>query len=128
MFFDEQGKPDPDAGFSAVVGSPPWERIKLQENEFFALRAPSIALAPTAARRKALVAKLPETDPDLWAEYQQAKAQADLDLTREEAEYVMETFPIVKRHDHERFGRYRTKDLILHYCNAYTAGDLEAWV
>ena len=30
-------------GFDVVVGNPPWERIKLQEQEFFAARSPEIA-------------------------------------------------------------------------------------
>ena len=30
-------------GFDAVVGNPPWERIKLQEQEFFAASSPEIA-------------------------------------------------------------------------------------
>jgi hypothetical protein len=38
-------------GFDAVVGNPPWERIKLQEQEFFAAREPEIATAPNAAAR-----------------------------------------------------------------------------
>ncbi|MHB8995563.1 MAG: Eco57I restriction-modification methylase domain-containing protein [Armatimonadota bacterium] len=89
VFFDEHGRTKPEAGFEAVVGNPPWERMKLQENEFFALREPAIALAPTAAKRKALVAKLPEANPALWAEYQQAKQQADLELawTRNSGQY-----------------------------------------
>jgi hypothetical protein len=40
----------------------------------------------------------------------------------------METFPIVRKNDLERCGAYRTKDLILHYWNAYAAGDLDARV
>ena len=91
VFFDEHGRTDPNGGFSAVVGNPPWERMKLQENEFFALRAPAIVLAPTAARRKALVAQLPETDPELWAEYQRAKQQAELEMawTRNSGQYPL---------------------------------------
>jgi hypothetical protein len=27
-------------GFSCVIGNPPWERVKLQEQEFFAARSP----------------------------------------------------------------------------------------
>lgn len=80
VFFDEHGRRNPQAGFDAVIGNPPWERMKLQENEFFALREPTIALAPTAARRRALVTELPQVNPELWAEYQQAKTQADLEL------------------------------------------------
>ena len=41
----------PDGGFDAVIGNPPWDRIKLQEVEWFATRAPDLALAPTAALR-----------------------------------------------------------------------------
>lgn len=32
VFFDEKGQRKPGAGFDAVIGNPPWERIKLQEN------------------------------------------------------------------------------------------------
>ena len=31
----------PEGGFDAVIGNPPWDRIKLQEVEWFATRAPS---------------------------------------------------------------------------------------
>ncbi len=33
-------------GFTCIVGNPPWERVKLQEQEFFASRDPEIADAP----------------------------------------------------------------------------------
>ena len=42
----------PAGGFDAVIGNPPWDRIKLQEVEWFATRAPELALAPTAAARR----------------------------------------------------------------------------
>lgn len=38
-------------GFSCVLGNPPWERIKLQEQEFFAAREPLIAEAKNKAER-----------------------------------------------------------------------------
>jgi len=59
-------------GFDVVLGNPPWERIKLQEKEFFTTRDPEIANAPNAAARKRLIQKLPETNPDLWRAYQEA--------------------------------------------------------
>lgn len=34
-------------------------------------------------------------------------------ITREEFDYILETFPIVKRKDMEKYGTYRTKDTIL---------------
>lgn len=56
-------------GFDVVLGNPPWERVKLQEQEFFAVRDPEIAAAPNAASRKRLIAKLEGTNPSLHAEY-----------------------------------------------------------
>ena len=49
-------------GFSCVVGNPPWERVKLQEQEFFASRRPDIANAANAAARKKLILALSESD------------------------------------------------------------------
>lgn len=45
-------------GFDVVLGNPPWERIKLQEQEFFAARSPEIASAPNKAARDRLVKAL----------------------------------------------------------------------
>jgi hypothetical protein len=50
-------------GFDVVLGNPPWERIKLQEQEFFGARAPEIAAAPNAAARGRLIAKLKDAAP-----------------------------------------------------------------
>jgi len=38
-------------GFSVMLGNPPWERIKLQEEEFFASRSPLVAMAKNKAER-----------------------------------------------------------------------------
>lgn len=61
----------PDAmaagGFDCVLGNPPWERIKLQEQEFFAARSPEIANALNKAARDKLITALasaPEGGPD----------------------------------------------------------------
>ncbi|MGY2975234.1 DUF559 domain-containing protein [Thermostichus sp. MS-CIW-37] len=59
-------------GFDVILGNPPWERIKLQEEEFFAVRDPQIARAANAAARKRLIAALPQTNPALWHDYQRA--------------------------------------------------------
>ncbi len=67
-------------GFDAVIGNPPWDRIKLQEVEWFAERSPAIAAQPRAADRKKMIAALQgvnmtqtgtNTPPvvDLWAQY-----------------------------------------------------------
>jgi hypothetical protein len=50
-------------GFSCVVGNPPWERVKLQEQEFFAAsHRPDIAKAKNAAARQRLIEQLPDSD------------------------------------------------------------------
>jgi len=91
VFFDAQGRRPEGAGFDAVVGNPPWERIKLQENEFFALRDRRIALAPTAAKRKELVRELPNANPTLWDEYQAARQRAERELAwvRQSGQYPL---------------------------------------
>ncbi|MEU5875597.1 N-6 DNA methylase [Glycomyces sp. NPDC047369] len=63
-------------GFDAVVGNPPWERIKLQEQEFFATRDAEIAEAPNAAARKRLIVSLTEGNPKLYANFLAAKRES----------------------------------------------------
>lgn len=64
-------------GFSCVVGNPPWERVKLQEEEFFAAREPQIANAKNAAARKKLIAQLPVANPSLSLEWDRAVRRAE---------------------------------------------------
>ena len=49
-------------GFDIVLGNPPWERIKLQEQEFFASLDPNIAGAPNAAARAKLIKGLAQAE------------------------------------------------------------------
>ena len=67
----------PQGGFDAIIGNPPWDRIKLQEVEWFANRAPELALAPTAAARRAGIRQLRDQEAPLAAEFDAAKARAD---------------------------------------------------
>lgn len=46
-------------------------------------------------------------------------------LDRDEAAYVLDTFPIVREQDEAAFGHYRTRELVLGYMNALAAGDTE---
>lgn len=64
-------------GFDVVLGNPPWERVKLQEQEFFAARDEAIANATNAAARKRLIAELPKTNRALWDAWCEASREAE---------------------------------------------------
>jgi hypothetical protein len=69
-------------GFDVVLGNPPWERIKLQEQEFFAARSPEIANAPNKAARERLIKaldKAPTGSPEhaLFDSFITAKREAE---------------------------------------------------
>ena len=67
----------PEGGFDAIIGNPPWDRIKLQEVEWFASRAPELARAPTAAIRRTAIQKLRRQDDPLAIEFDAAKEHSD---------------------------------------------------
>lgn len=62
-----------------------------------------------------------EGAPFRWDEERRAIMRAELDalffhlygINRDDVDYIMETFPIVKRKDEAAYGTYRTKELIL---------------
>ena len=70
--FDREG-----AGFDCVIGNPPWERMKLQEREFFDAAAPEIASAVSAATRRKRIAELKKANPELHKRYVAAKESAE---------------------------------------------------
>jgi Eco57I restriction-modification methylase len=77
----QQSFPDifsrPNSGFDCVIGNPPWERLKLQEREFFDTVAPEIASAVSAAQRRKKIDQLEKTQPELYQRYLDAKANAE---------------------------------------------------
>jgi hypothetical protein len=75
--------------------------------------------------------------PFVWDEEDRLRRRARLDalffhlygLERETAEYVLSTFPIVRREEEARYaGRFRSRDLILGYMAALAAGAPDAQV
>ncbi len=60
-------------GFDVVLGNPPWERIAIEDSEYFQVTAPEIASIQNTARRKAAIAKLEADAPLLYASYMAAK-------------------------------------------------------
>jgi hypothetical protein len=68
------------AGFDCVIGNPPWERMKLQEREWFDTSRPDIASAVSAATRRKLISELEQKDPELHARYVAARDEAERTL------------------------------------------------
>ncbi|MEH2103220.1 MAG: DNA methyltransferase [Nostoc sp.] len=64
-------------GFDCVLGNPPWERIKLQEKEFFASQSAEIANAVNKAAREKLIKELPKKNPELAQAFEDAKHDAE---------------------------------------------------
>ena len=63
-------------GFDAVIGNPPWDRMKLQQVEWFASRRPEIAMAPRAADRKRMIAELEKAEDPLAGDFRLASERA----------------------------------------------------
>lgn len=78
-------------GFDCVLGNPPWERVKLQEKEWFAERSPDIANAPNAAARKRLIEELKADDPALHRQFldDSRKAEGESHLLRNSGRYSL---------------------------------------
>ncbi|MFO0109065.1 MAG: hypothetical protein ACK52W_00815, partial [Alphaproteobacteria bacterium] len=74
-----------------------------------------------------------EGKPFAWDEEARRHSKAKLDalffnlygINRDDASYILNTFPIVRNDDMKEFDRYYTHDLILAYMNALKAGDLD---
>ena len=64
-------------GFDVILGNPPWERVKLEEKQWFETKAPEIANASTAAIRKRMIKELATTNPALLRAFQNALRVAE---------------------------------------------------
>jgi hypothetical protein len=78
-------------GFDAVIGNPPWDRMKLQQVEWFAARRPEIAMAPRAADRQRMIARLRASDDPLALDYAKAedRAEAAARVARRSGDYPL---------------------------------------
>ncbi|GHO88176.1 Eco57I restriction-modification methylase domain-containing protein [Dictyobacter formicarum] len=78
-------------GFDVVLGNPPWERIKIQEKEWFAARRPDIANASNAAQRKKMIKNLQTEDPELYTAFMedQRKATGESHIVRDSGHYPL---------------------------------------
>lgn len=68
---------EPKGGFDAMIGNPPWDRMKFQEVEWFADRRQEIAMATRASDRKRMVEKLLASNEPIVGDYRLAVARAE---------------------------------------------------
>lgn len=64
-------------GFDAVIGNPPWDRIKLQQVEWFAARRREIAMAQRASDRKKMISALERDHDPLAQDFTKANDRAE---------------------------------------------------
>jgi len=97
-------------GFDVVLGNPPWERLKIEEQEFFASRNDAIATAPNAGARKKLIAALPSAEPRLWTEWCDASRRAE-----GESHFVRHSggYPLCGKGDVNTYALFAEKDRCL---------------
>jgi hypothetical protein len=78
-------------GFDVVVGNPPWDRVKLQEVEWFAARRQEIAAAQRASDRKRMIEALRKAHDPLWNDYSGVKERSDVaaQVARECGQYPL---------------------------------------
>jgi hypothetical protein len=101
-----------NGGFDCVLGNPPWERIKLQEEEFFATRHQEVAEAKNKAERSQRIQWLSEgmlarhLHPDLSQAQQEAEAEQRLYSEFISARRTAEAASLFAHVDGEDGGRY----------------------
>ncbi|MFI6699979.1 Eco57I restriction-modification methylase domain-containing protein [Streptomyces sp. NPDC050509] len=103
------------------------KQLPVPSPEQLSLHAPSIVprvleLAYTATDMKGFAIYAGDIgSPFHWNQERRQRIRAELDalffhlygISREDADYILDTFPIVRRKDEAKYGSYRTKELIL---------------
>lgn len=62
-----------DRGFDVILGNPPWEKLTIGDEEWFAVWVPEIAGTKGKARRDKLIRELEVTNPAIHSLYRDAK-------------------------------------------------------
>ena len=93
------------------------------------IRARVIELSFTAWDMEGFAIDLSDDGPPFrWDDDRRFAMRAELDaaffhlygIDRDDVDYIMETFPVVKKRDEQRYGTFRTKELILEIYDAMT--------
>jgi hypothetical protein len=64
-------------GFDVVLSNPPWDRVTVEEKEWFASSQQDITSAPTAAKRRALIQGLESSAPEAFYRFKQERRRVD---------------------------------------------------
>jgi hypothetical protein len=56
-------------GFDCILGNPPWDKIKVEEKEWFRGRVPEIAESDSKGHRSKLINELEDSDPNLYSKW-----------------------------------------------------------
>lgn len=59
-------------GFDVMCGNPPWDKLQMEEEKWFAGKNEDIVKAANQSERKKKIAKLETSDPELYQEFQNA--------------------------------------------------------
>lgn len=102
--FDKEGR----GGFDVVLGNPPWERVKIQEKEFFEDKDELISLASNASARKKIIGNLHKVNPILWVAFQKALRNAE-----SESKFLLKSssYPLTGRGDINLYSSFSEKSL-----------------
>jgi hypothetical protein len=86
-------------GFDVELGNTPWERIKLQEREWFSAYRPDISNTVSSAERKRKIQALQTEDPYLYALFMDECRQAE-----GESHFVHQSgrFPLLRNRERGR--------------------------
>ena len=78
-------------GFDAVIGNPPWDRVRLEQKEWFGTRRREIAMTPRAADRRRMIARLENLGDPLADDFAKAseRAAAATRMARRSGDYPL---------------------------------------
>ncbi len=68
---------EPIGGFDAVIGNPPWDKIRLEDVPWFLNRSKTISKIIKASDRKNAIKKIEKNNYRLWKDYLKAKGRAE---------------------------------------------------
>lgn len=78
-------------GFHAIVGNPPWDKMRFEEIPWFEQRVPEIAKLGSGAERKEAINELIESEPELHRQFEQARDRSTLatNVARKSKDYPL---------------------------------------